>query len=115
MTCSTCRSAGGAGARAEAGTRGAARRPRCGSSGAEEGPLPLGTQPPLHAALLTPPATLLTILMQATTNALLSHFFSLVCSLWLLRIIANRPSAAHMMATAGAPGASSSGARPAAA
>lgn len=45
--------------------------------------------------------------LQATTNALLSHFFSLVCSLWLLRIVANRPSAGHLMAT-GAPGSSSS-------
>lgn len=39
--------------------------------------------------------------VQATTNALLSHFFSLVCSLWLLRIIANRPSAGQMMTTGG--------------
>ena len=38
---------------------------------------------------------------QATTNALLSHFFSLVSSLHLLRTIANRPSPAHMMATGG--------------
>jgi hypothetical protein len=36
--------------------------------------------------------------VQATTNALLAHFFSLVCSLWLLRIVANRPSAVHVMA-----------------
>ncbi|PSC68634.1 TIC chloroplastic-like [Micractinium conductrix] len=36
--------------------------------------------------------------VQATTNALLSHLFSLVCSLWLLRVIANRPSAGHMLA-----------------
>lgn len=41
------------------------------------------------------------ILLQATTNALLSHFFSLVCSLWLLRIIANRPSAGHMLTSGG--------------
>ena len=34
---------------------------------------------------------------QATTNALLSHFFSLTTSLWLLRIIANRPSAAAVL------------------
>lgn len=40
--------------------------------------------------------------VQATTNALLSHFFSLVCSLWLLRIIANRPSAGHMLTSGGA-------------
>lgn len=40
--------------------------------------------------------------LQATTNALLSHFFSLVCSLWLLRIIANRPSAGHMLTSGGA-------------
>lgn len=39
--------------------------------------------------------------VQATTNALLSHFFSLVSSLHLLRTIANRPSPAHMMATGG--------------
>lgn len=36
--------------------------------------------------------------VQATTNALLSHFFSLLVSLWLLRTIANRPSAANVMA-----------------
>eukprot|EP00887_Chlorella_sp_A99_P005182 scaffold1.g5182.t1 len=36
--------------------------------------------------------------VQATTNALLSHFFSLVSSLWLLRIIANRPSATAVVA-----------------
>jgi hypothetical protein len=36
--------------------------------------------------------------VQATTNTLLSHFFSLVSSLWLLRIIANRPSAAQVVA-----------------
>lgn len=35
--------------------------------------------------------------VQATTNALLSHFFSLVVSLWMLRVIANRPSAATVM------------------
>ncbi|KAG7671763.1 hypothetical protein KSW81_004649 [Nannochloris sp. 'desiccata'] len=38
--------------------------------------------------------------VQATTNALLSHFFSLLVSLWLLRTIANRPSAANVMAKA---------------
>ena len=37
---------------------------------------------------------------QATTNALLSHFFSLTCSLWLLRVIANRPSAAAVLGKA---------------
>lgn len=36
--------------------------------------------------------------VQATTNTLLSHFFSLVSSLWLLRTIANRPSAAQVVA-----------------
>lgn len=36
--------------------------------------------------------------VQATTNTLLAHFFSLVSSLWLLRIIANRPSAAQVVA-----------------
>ena len=36
--------------------------------------------------------------VQATTNALLSHFFSLMVSLWLLRIIANRPSAVNVIA-----------------
>lgn len=35
--------------------------------------------------------------VQATTNALLSHFFSLLISLWLLRIIANRPSAVNVI------------------
>ncbi|GAB4818099.1 hypothetical protein N2152v2_005145 [Parachlorella kessleri] len=35
--------------------------------------------------------------VQATTNSLLSHFFSLILSLWLLRIIANRPSAASVV------------------
>jgi hypothetical protein len=40
--------------------------------------------------------------VQATTNALLAHFFSLVVSLWLLRTIANRPSAANVVAK-GAP------------
>eukprot|EP00889_Picochlorum_renovo_P007678 jgi/Picre1/34708/NNA_002176.t1 len=34
--------------------------------------------------------------VQATTNTLLSHFFSLIVSLWLLRRIANRPSAARV-------------------
>lgn len=38
--------------------------------------------------------------VQATTNALLSHFFSLIVSLWLLRTIANRPSAANIIAKA---------------
>jgi hypothetical protein len=38
--------------------------------------------------------------VQATTNALLSHFFSLLVSLWLLRTIANRPSAANVMGKA---------------
>lgn len=38
--------------------------------------------------------------VQATTNALLSHFFSLVISLWLLRVIANRPSAARVIGKA---------------
>jgi hypothetical protein len=46
--------------------------------------------------------------LQATTNALLSHFFSLVCSLWLLRIIANRPSAAAVMVSTSSGGGSSS-------
>jgi hypothetical protein len=36
--------------------------------------------------------------VQATTNALLSHFFSLCSTLWLLRTIANRPSAASVVA-----------------
>ena len=36
--------------------------------------------------------------VQATTNALLAHFFSLMVSLWLLRIIANRPSAVNVIA-----------------
>ena len=49
--------------------------------------------------------------VQATTNALLSHFFSLVTSLWLLRIIANRPSATNMAVLTGGGG----GGRPAAA
>ena len=35
--------------------------------------------------------------VQATTNTLLSHFFSLLVSLWLLRRIANRPSAARVV------------------
>lgn len=39
--------------------------------------------------------------VQATTNTLLSHFFSLIVSLWLLRRIANRPSAARVIATQG--------------
>jgi Protein of unknown function (DUF3611) len=38
--------------------------------------------------------------VQATTNALLAHFFSLVTSLWLLRTIANRPSAANVVTKA---------------
>lgn len=38
---------------------------------------------------------------QATTNSLLAHFFSLVSSLWLLRIVANRPSTAQILANAG--------------
>ena len=54
--------------------------------------------PPAH---LPPP-------LQATTNALLSHFFSLVCSLWLLRIIANRPSAAAVMVSTSSGGGSNS-------
>lgn len=37
--------------------------------------------------------------VQATTNTLLSHFFSLMVSLWLLRRIANRPSAARVIAS----------------
>lgn len=41
--------------------------------------------------------------LQATTNALLSHFFSLMTSLWLLRVIANRPSAASVMAKGSKP------------
>ena len=52
---------------------------------------------------------------QATTNALLAHFFSLVCSLWLLRIVANRPSTMHVMATTSsgaAPRGGSSSAKP---
>ena len=35
--------------------------------------------------------------VQATTNTLLAHFFSLIVSLWLLRRIANRPSAARVV------------------
>lgn len=35
--------------------------------------------------------------VQATTNSLLSHFFSLILSLWILRIVSNRPSAARVM------------------
>ena len=35
--------------------------------------------------------------VQATTNTLLSHFFSLIVTLWLLRKIANRPSAARVV------------------
>jgi hypothetical protein len=38
--------------------------------------------------------------VQATTNALLAHFFSLIVSLWLLRTIANRPSAANIVTKA---------------
>ena len=36
--------------------------------------------------------------VQATTSALLAHFCSLMVSLWLLRLIANRPSAANVFA-----------------
>jgi hypothetical protein len=48
-------------------------------------------------------------IVQATTNALLAHFFSLVCSLWLLRIVANRPSAVVVMATTAPSGAPRTG------
>lgn len=41
--------------------------------------------------------------VQATTNSLLSHFFSLLISLWLLRIVANRPSAARVMTKVSSP------------
>lgn len=36
--------------------------------------------------------------VQATTNALLAHFFSLLVSLYLLRVISNRPSAVNLIA-----------------
>jgi hypothetical protein len=36
--------------------------------------------------------------VQATTNALLAHFFSLAAGLWLLRGVANRPSTARVLA-----------------
>ena len=54
--------------------------------------------PPPAPALAAPPRAALRCAAQATTNALLSHFFSLVSTLWLLRVIANRPSATSVIA-----------------
>ena len=40
--------------------------------------------------------------VQATTNMLMSHFFGLMTALWLLRIIANRPSVSRGQGAGGA-------------